>query len=380
MKRINDVSNIKPHLILFVGGLSPPITGATVMSNTFIRSKISDIAEISAIDTVFIRKLSEMGHFTIRKVTLAVKYLILLIYHSISNKYDLTIFNPASRGWALIKDTIFVLIASKIFKQKVVLWMHGNGILDYSTRHHITKKMIDECMKASTAIVVPGHNIVDRFKHWVKLEKMHVIHHGIRPSIDPGKKANGLIKKKKINVLYFSNMHPEKGWRVLLNAALEILKVRKDIKFVFCGQWWGEGEKSYAESMVEKFKVQDNVKFLGATYDQLKARAFTEADIFVFPSFHLQETFGLVNIEAMEAGLPIIATAKGAVPEFVKDNINGYIIPERDSQAIVERVLYLADRPELRKEMGLANIKRFREYFTDDAFADRWITLIRGII
>ena len=380
MKRVNDILNIKPLLILFVGGLSPPITGATVMSNTFIHSKISNIAEISVIDTVFIRKLSEMGHFTIRKVALAVKYLILLIYHLIKNKYDLTIFNPASRGWALIKDTIFVLIAAKIFKQKVILWMHGNGILDYSTRPHITKKMIDECMKASIAIVVPGHNIVDRFKQWVKDEKIHVIHHGIRPSIYLGKKTNGLKKRKKINVLYFSNMHPEKGWRVLLDAALEILKTRKDLNFVFCGQWWGEDEKLYAESMVKRFRVQDNVKFLGATYNEMKARAFAEADIFVFPSFHIQETFGLVNIEAMEAGLPIIATAKGAVPEFVKDNINGYIIPERDSQAIVERVLYLADRPELRKEMGLSNIKKFKEYFTDDAFADRWITLIRDVI
>ena len=62
------------------------------------------------------------------------------------------------------------------------------------------------------------------------------------------------------------------------------------------------------------------------------------------------------------------------------DSDNGYIIPERDSQAIVEKVLYLADRPELRKEMGLSNIKKFKEYFTDDAFAERWITLIRDVI
>lgn len=380
MKRVNDNSNKKPLLILFVGGLSPPVTGATVMSNTFIHSKISNIAQISVIDTVFIRKLSEMGQFTIRKVAFAVKYLALLIYHSIKNKYDLTIFNPASRGWALLKDTIFVLIASKIFKQKVILWMHGNGILDYSTRHHITKKMIDECMKVSIAVIVPGHNIVERYRQWVEEEKIHIIHHGIRPSIYLSKKNNGLKKGKKINVLYFSNMHPEKGWRVLLDAALEILKVRKDLNFVFCGQWWGEEEKLYAESMVKRFRAQDNLMFFGATYNELKARVFAEADIFVFPSFHPIETFGLVNIEAMEAGLPIVATAKGAITEFVKDNINGYIIPERDPQAIAKKVLYLADRPELRKEMGLLNIKKFKEYFTDDAFADRWISLIRDII
>ena len=380
MKQVNDISNNKRPSILFVGGLSPPITGATVMSNTFIHSKISNIAEILVINTVFIRKLSEMGHFTIRKVTLAVKYLILLSYHLIINKYDLTIFNPASKGWALIKDTIFILIASKLFNQKVILWMHGNGFLDYSEGHKIIKKLIDESMKASIAIVVPGHNLMDSYRQWVKNEKIHVIHHGIRPSIYLGKKTNELKNRKKINVLYFSNMHPEKGWRVLLDAALEILKVRKDIHFVFCGQWWDEGEKSYAESMVKRFRAKNNVEFLGATFDEMKARAFTEADIFVFPSFHPQETFGLVNIEAMEAGLPIIATAKGAIPEFIKDGLNGYIIPEKDSQAIVERVLYLADRPKLRKEMGLSNIKRFKEYFTEDAFAERWIALIQEVI
>jgi len=380
MKRVNDVSNIKRPLILFVGGLSAPITGATVMSNTFINSRISNIAEISVINTVFIRKLSEMGHFTLRKVALAMKYLILLIRHLIINKYDLTIFNPASIGWALIKDTIFILIASKLFKQKVILWMHGNGILDYSKRHHIIKKMIDESIKSSIVVVVPGHNVVDRFKQWVKNEQIHVIHHGIKSSIYSGKKTNKLKKREQINVLYFSNMHPEKGWRILLDAALDILQKRKDIHFVFCGQWWDKSEKLYAELMVKRFRAENEVEFLGATFDDMKARAFTEADIFVFPSFHPQETFGLVNIEAMEAGLPIIATAKGAISEFIKDGLNGYIIPERDSQAILEKVLYLADRPELRKKMGLLNYKIFNEYFTDDAFAKRWIALIKKVI
>ena len=89
-------------------------------------------------------------------------------------------------------------------------------------------------------------------------------------------------------------------------------------------------------------------------------REMSRADVFVFPS--LFEGFGLVLLEAMSQGLPIIATAHTAAPDLIKEGESGFIVPIRSAQAIAEKLDLLARDSRLLSEMSHAARETAAEY------------------
>jgi glycosyltransferase involved in cell wall biosynthesis len=93
---------------------------------------------------------------------------------------------------------------------------------------------------------------------------------------------------------------------------------------------------------------------------------FQQADVFVYPSLH--EGSALAIYEALASGLPVITTFNSG--SVVRDGIDGYIVPVRDTEAIKEKLLLLYSRPELRRVMG-KNARERAEEFTWDAYQRR---------
>ena len=89
------------------------------------------------------------------------------------------------------------------------------------------------------------------------------------------------------------------------------------------------------------------------------AEMYRASDVFVLPT--LVEGMGLVVLEAMACGLPVIVTANGP-GDIVRDGIDGFVIPERDEDAVCDRLEHLYRHPELRVEMGRRAAQRAREF------------------
>jgi glycosyltransferase involved in cell wall biosynthesis len=102
------------------------------------------------------------------------------------------------------------------------------------------------------------------------------------------------------------------------------------------------------------------------------------ADVFVAPSIW-QEPFGMPLVEAMAAGLPVIATRRGAFPEIVQDDQTGLLVPPADAQALAEAILRLLDDPPRRRQLGRAGFQRAAANFTWDHVADALIQHYRNI-
>jgi glycosyltransferase involved in cell wall biosynthesis len=105
------------------------------------------------------------------------------------------------------------------------------------------------------------------------------------------------------------------------------------------------------------------------------AATFRASDVFVFPT--LVEGMPLVVLEAMACGLPVIVTANGPA-DLVRDGVEGYVIPERDDEAVTDRLDRLYRQPELRAEMGRRAALRARE-FGWDAYARRVSDVLRSL-
>lgn len=116
----------------------------------------------------------------------------------------------------------------------------------------------------------------------------------------------------------------------------------------------------------EKIKAGENLVL--NSVNKIKQKALTNyyhaADVYVSSSKH--ESFGKVLIEAMAAGLPIVATATTGSREIVQEGINGFLVPIGDSQALARKVLYLLNNPAKAEEMGKRGRQIVREKFNQE--------------
>lgn len=105
-------------------------------------------------------------------------------------------------------------------------------------------------------------------------------------------------------------------------------------------------------------------------------RLYADATTFVTPSIY--EPLGVAVLEAMAHRLPCIASTGGALPELIAEGETGYLVQAGDHDALAERMLALADDPELTRRLGEAGYRRFKERFTWDAVAGKMLAAIEG--
>ncbi|MES2312885.1 MAG: glycosyltransferase family 1 protein [Pseudomonadota bacterium] len=144
-------------------------------------------------------------------------------------------------------------------------------------------------------------------------------------------------------VLYVGRIAPEKNLELAVQAFRAIQQRIPKARYV----WVGDGP---ARAALEA--ANPDFIFAGMQRDEALARHYASADLFPFPS--LSETFGNVILEALAAGLPVVAYAEGAAREHLIDGVNGYCIESGNAPAFIDAATRLASNPALIRHMGRA--------------------------
>jgi glycosyltransferase involved in cell wall biosynthesis len=161
-------------------------------------------------------------------------------------------------------------------------------------------------------------------------------------------------------VLTVANLRPEKGHDVVIEAAAIVLRQFPDVTFEFVG---GGSERPRLAALADARGVQHAILFEGHCEDV--GRRMAAADVFVLAS--RTEAFPNAVLEAMAAGLPVVATRVGGIPEIVDDGRTGLLVPAGDPASLADRLMRtLADAP-LRARLGAAA----RQHITDNFSFER---------
>ena len=159
-------------------------------------------------------------------------------------------------------------------------------------------------------------------------------------------------------ILYVSRMSYRKGPHVLLNAFSGI----EEATLVMVGS----GEMLPFLKMQAKFLgIEDRVIFLGYIEDSKLPEVFRMADIFVLPSV-TSEAFGIVVLEAMASGVPVIATNVGGIPEIVKENEAGLLVPPGNELELRNAIQRLLQEEKLRRWYGSNGRRAVEEKYSWD--------------
>ena len=157
-----------------------------------------------------------------------------------------------------------------------------------------------------------------------------------------------------LRLLFVGNCTRVKGLDYLIGALamLDDLCFELDIvgDVTFAPRYYNQ-----VKQLAKRLNVEDRVKFHGTIPQERLALFYSEADIFTFPS--LYEGFGIVLVEAMRAGLPIVTTRVGAVDEIVREGENALVVPSGDSKALARAIRMLSTDPTMRKRYGQCSHK-----------------------
>lgn len=188
------------------------------------------------------------------------------------------------------------------------------------------------------------------------LNDMPMIYNGIDIEAFKMNKINNDIERNdapdrdSIKIIHIGRFDPAKNHELLIDAIAIVLKNVRNLKV----QLVGEGEyRARLMKKAIKSNLGNHVDFLGVRKDTRELLA--DSDIFVLSS--IAEGFGLVLVEAMALGLPIVSTDVGAVKEVVRDGVNGILVEPNSPRALANAMETLIKDKEKRKQMGQAGIE-----------------------
>ena len=166
-------------------------------------------------------------------------------------------------------------------------------------------------------------------------------------------------------VLYVGRLIVQKGVGYLLKLAYEWRQ--KDVEFWFVG----EGElKEQIERMQNKYSVR---YFPYITCPEKLAEVYRKADVFVLPALPTyEELFGIVLVEAMACGLPVIAANSVGPSEIIDNELNGFLVPKGNEKELENCLSYLLENPEIGRKMGLEGRMKVLKNYTVANVAKLW--------
>ncbi len=360
--------------VLVVGHLPPPSHGATAMGQLLKEALEALQVEFTFIDKAFSREIGEVGTASSRKIARAVGILAQIALLCVTRRPSLCVYFVAAAKMPLLFDFAAILLL-RCLGITLAPYLHGTGYSRIAGGSWLWARLLGWVFRSSRKVVVIGHALKEDLSRWVSEERFEVVHNAIH---DDATLSNHRSSGGKKTVLYLSNLQPSKGAFEFILAAERILEVRQDARFVLAG---GARHSEYVERLrrrVESRGYSENIVFAGAVYGEEKLDLLARADVFVFPSLH--EAFGLVNLEAMRAGVPVVASKRGAIPEIVLDGETGYLVEPADATEIADRVLGLLDDPDLRARMGAAGRARFEAEFEFSSFRERWAEVLSAAV
>lgn len=271
-----------------------------------------------------------------------------------------------------IIETIIYFSICKIRGKKFVLWRENwhYWMENMSIKKRTILPLIKYIVKKSDAILVPG--IIHK-EFFISLgsdpSKIFFLPNvsSLKPLENSYKKADELkrdynIHEKKI-LLYVGRLVKRKGVDYLLHALSKIIKNRRDVALLIVGT--GECEDQL-KKLSKELKIAENTFFVGYVDNKELASYYIACDICIIPSinYKMADPAPLVVNEAMSFGNPVIATdAVGCSFDLIENGENGFIVPEKDVNALYDAMNVILSDPSLALEMGKKSIEIVRKKF-----------------
>jgi glycosyltransferase involved in cell wall biosynthesis len=364
------MNNNRKKRILYITPLPPPYHGPNVDSHNLVSNWDSSTYSLITFDISDKKKKADkIGRFTLRNILVTLKHSFRLIYHFVfkNRKYDIVLVYIDQNRWAILRDSIFILIVRFTTRAKIVCRYSAGGFSDFYNNSGIFKLYIKKILLRLDMIITEGHIISKQFKSIVSSVEVVSAHIGT-----PFTNEKSFYKKNSyFQVLYIIGQHrKEKGFWDLLYSIPEVISRNPNVRFNFVGDI-NEGliSKKNVQRFIKQHNIEEFIDFQGVKYGDEKDLCYQSSSIMTLPSY--TEGLPLSILEGMSFGLPIVATRVGVIPEIIKEEVNGYLLNPGDRKKLIELISFLSMNHDLVEKIGNNNREYVLKSFTMQDFCRR---------
>jgi len=354
---INAQSSIQVKRLLFVGPKPPPIGGSPLT----VQAMLEELTAYSSVEVTLINTSpatdvnKEMAGFKFEKIRRSLAILPRYIYE-IPRCDAVLVF---ANDFFAITLVPLLLFMAKLFRKPFYIKPVGAGLdLFINAQKKILREYLLWVLRASNGILTQTRLLKE------DLNKMGCPNAYYLPGcrslapISPAERKSS----SEFRLIFLAHITRLKGPLVLLEALKNVSKMTDEQ--VIC-DFYGPIIDDVRDDFLNALKTVPNAHYCGVAEVGTGPQLISQYDALVLPTYYETEGHPGVLIEAMHAGVPVIATQVRTMPELVTNGVNGFLVPTKDSYILADAILMLAVDPALRKKMGQANHRKGQEFRAD---------------
>lgn len=224
------------------------------------------------------------------------------------------------------------------------------------------KKLIKEKTGKEDIKIIPWGIDTNKFKRLEGFDASHL------------KKKYNIANNGKV-VIAVQRPDLRKKVEILIHAAKKVIDKLSDTKFLIVGDG---PERAKLENLTKELYLTQNVIFAGKISENELLKCYSIADIFSIHTLH--EGFGIVYIEAMSMGLPIVTTYAHGNEDLIENGKNGFMVEPNNPDKLAEKIIYLLINDEIRNDISIHNRKEAVDKYDLNNIARRWKELYREVL
>ena len=272
--------------------------------------------------------------------------------------------NTSLNTRAYWRDLVYLAVA-KALGARVLYQVHGGELPQrFFRKSALLAALLRRTLLVPDLVVVLAQCELAAYRDFVPEQRVVALPNGIdcRPfATVPLVRSN---PEQPLHLLYIGRVAREKGMYEMLQGVRLAHELGVDTRLIVAGHGAEEGRlRRYAQAL----GIAARVCFIGPVFGADKVKLLSGSDVLLLPSY--SEGLPYALLEAMAAGIPVVATPVGAIPDVMSDGIHGFLVPQRDGKAIAEALAVLAGDRERLSWMSRACKRRIRAAFSIDRLA-----------
>jgi len=349
--------------VLILGPSRAAVSGVSTHLNLFIDSALADDYELVHFQ-VGSEGRSESAIAKLARLLVSPFWLAATI---LFRHVTLVHLNSSLNPRAYWRDLAYLFVA-KAMGARVLYQVHGGKLpLEFFKGRRALTAFLRWTLSLPDAVVVLAQCELAAYREFVPEQQVHAIPNGIdcRPYLAvPTVNAPA---DKPLRLLFFGRLDRAKGLYEILQGLRLASELGVDARLVVAGSGPEEDRlKRYAQAL----GVGPRTVFAGPVFGRDKVKIMAGSDVMLLPSY--SEGLPYALLEGMAAGLPIIATSVGAIPDVMTEGLHGCIVPPRDGRAIAEALAVLHTDREKLSWMSRAARRRIRAAFSIERCASEF--------
>ncbi len=259
--------------------------------------------------------------------------------------------------------------------RKVILNFHGSDLIFNSPFKKVLSLFLIPGLKKST-IVLPSNYYKEKLLEEFNISPSRLY---VYPSGGINSKVffpNRNVEHSSFVIGFVSNFIEGKGWRIFLDAFRKIKEENKLSNFEII--MVGDGP--------DKQEIQNSLETLGVNFEiisnisqQELAAIYNRMDVFVFPTYREEESLGLVGLEAMACGIPVIASKMGGPMGYIADNESGLFFEKKDSEMLKEKIIFYHSLSKIQKDEFSRNAIIAAQKYDSNTVNKKLVTFLKNL-